>query len=297
MYSNDLKIRAIDIYFKLNSLRKTSYLLKIGKSTIQRWISQLNFSENILNANKLNYIILHIKHLIDENSSITLKKIQLNVFNKFKRKLSVSFIFTIIRRKLKYSYKKINKKLYSGNLNDLFSKQIDFINKIKNIDKNNIIAVDETYIHTNYSHKFGWGKRGKKIIRYIKSNPIKYSIIMAVTNKKIIYFKSYKGNIGRTQFTKFIKFINKNYKKHYIVLDNVSFHKSRSVIDQINKSTNKLIYIPPYSPQFNPIEEVFSQIKRNALNINGKHVLNKFKRSIKLVESKHLKNYFNNSFN
>ena len=43
-------------------------------------------------------------------------------------------------------------------------------------------------------------------------------------------------------------------------MDNVSFHKSKSITNSLINN-NKILYIPPYSPQFNPIEEVFSFVK------------------------------------
>ena len=44
-------------------------------------------------------------------------------------------------------------------------------------------------------------------------------------------------------------------------MDNVSFHKSKRIKDLIEGSNNKILFIPPYSPDFNPIEEVFSELK------------------------------------
>ena len=57
-------------------------------------------------------------------------------------------------------------------------------------------------------------------------------------------------------------------------MDNVSFHKSKRIKELIEGSNNKILFIPPYSPDFNPIEEVFSEMKAfirkyvNPLTIN-----------------------------
>ena len=57
-------------------------------------------------------------------------------------------------------------------------------------------------------------------------------------------------------------------------MDNVSFHKSKRIIELVKSTNNKLLFIPPYSPDFNPIEEVFSEMKAyirryvNPLTIN-----------------------------
>ena len=49
--------------------------------------------------------------------------------------------------------------------------------------------------------------------------------------------------------------------KKVIVMDNVKFHKSKQVEEIITQSGAKLIYLPPYSPELNPIEEMWSKVK------------------------------------
>jgi hypothetical protein len=46
-----------------------------------------------------------------------------------------------------------------------------------------------------------------------------------------------------------------------IVMDNASFHHSERIQQMCAKAGVKLIYLPPYSPDFNPIEEFFSELK------------------------------------
>jgi transposase len=47
-----------------------------------------------------------------------------------------------------------------------------------------------------------------------------------------------------------------------VVMDNLSAHKGDRVRELIEERSCELIYLPPYSPDFNPIEEAFSKIKR-----------------------------------
>jgi transposase len=51
------------------------------------------------------------------------------------------------------------------------------------------------------------------------------------------------------------------YSGYHIILDNVSFHKSKLVLDVLQKMGVTPLYIDPYTPEQNPIEEVFSTIK------------------------------------
>lgn len=47
-----------------------------------------------------------------------------------------------------------------------------------------------------------------------------------------------------------------------VVMDNLSSHKSRAAIHAIERTGAKVVYLPPYSPDFNPIENVFAKVKQ-----------------------------------
>ena len=57
-----------------------------------------------------------------------------------------------------------------------------------------------------------------------------------------------------------------NYTNKYFLMDNIKFHHYKPLKEYIESTQNKIIYIPPYSPEFNPIEEVFSSIKNYIRN-------------------------------
>ena len=48
---------------------------------------------------------------------------------------------------------------------------------------------------------------------------------------------------------------------HVVVMDNVGFHKMQSIQDKIKSTGARLAYQPPYHPELNPIEEMWSMIK------------------------------------
>ena len=47
-----------------------------------------------------------------------------------------------------------------------------------------------------------------------------------------------------------------------VVMDNASFHKSKKIKDLIEKTGASLIFLPPYSPDLNPIENFWANMKR-----------------------------------
>ena len=74
------------------------------------------------------------------------------------------------------------------------------------------------------------------------------------------------GGIDSNKFNEFYnKFIKNKYRDNIIILDNARFHKSKEVIENINNSGNKILYLIPYNPALNPIENLFSQLKSHII--------------------------------
>ena len=57
--------------------------------------------------------------------------------------------------------------------------------------------------------------------------------------------------------------MNFSKQEMLIVLDNWSIHKSKEVMQKLKQISNKITYLPAYTPQFTPIELWFSKIKEN----------------------------------
>jgi transposase len=86
---------------------------------------------------------------------------------------------------------------------------------------------------------------------------------MAITSKETINYTCYTENVNSDIFFEFIKnTIKKLQEKEYtFMFDNVSFHKNKDMLNYIIENGHNYINTPPYSPNNNPIENVFSVIK------------------------------------
>jgi transposase len=49
--------------------------------------------------------------------------------------------------------------------------------------------------------------------------------------------------------------------KSVLIMDNASFHHTERIIELCSNAGVKLLYLPPYSPDLNPIEEFFAELK------------------------------------
>jgi hypothetical protein len=89
-------------------------------------------------------------------------------------------------------------------------------------------------------------------------------------------------------------------QKWSLLIDNARIHYYWKFKNYINKCGNiNIIYNVPYSPESNPIEKVFKEIKNNLKNesINNHNIERKIIRSFNIVKNENIINYFKKSIN
>ena len=80
------------------------------------------------------------------------------------------------------------------------------------------------------------------------------------------------GTVNGSIFKAWLKqdLIPKLPSQSIIIMDNASFHKVQGIKEMIVNAGHQLLYLPPYSPDLNPIEKKWGQVKalRNKLRTN-----------------------------
>ena len=293
----------------MDSIRKVAELLDCSKSSLQRWIEKyfeiksVDRKENKPRESIITKeILLFIKKLIKKNPAITLSKIRKKINKENNIKISISYLFYIIKYKLNITHKQLKQKYYpEKKLATLKTDKINFYKTIIEIGKQNLISIDESGFYLNMSKSLGRCEKGKKCYRTIHKYPfVKFNFICAIKYGKVIGYKLYKkdnGGIDAIKFNDFYnEFIKDKYKNNLLILDNANFHKSKIVKENIQNSNNKIIYSLPYNPACNPIENFFSQLKSHVKNKSPdnfdelKNVIDKVIKN--KIKEEHLKNYF-----
>lgn len=68
-----------------------------------------------------------------------------------------------------------------------------------------------------------------------------------------------------------------------VVIDNASFHKSRKIVELIQAANCRIIFLPPYSPDFNPIEHHWAAVK-NAIRKAAEKVKDFYVAAVQTLE-------------
>lgn len=94
----------------------------------------------------------------------------------------------------------------------------------------------------------------------------RYQILPAYAQDGVVLSHVYQGSTDSSVFEDFIEELL-HYcgkwpePKSVLVMDNASFHHSERIEQMCSQAGVKLVYLPPYSPDLNPIEELFAELK------------------------------------
>ncbi len=138
------------------------------------------------------------------------------------------------------------------------------MDSVSEIDPNDLIFLDESGANlgmtSDYARVEG-GQRAKMPKPFDTGE--QFSIIGAICLSGIVAMmyiaSSVNGSVFKTYIEKLL--IPKLRRGQFVIFDNVSFHKSKELIDLIESVGAKVVFLPPYSPDLSPIEKMWSKIK------------------------------------
>jgi len=111
---------------------------------------------------------------------------------------------------------------------------------------------------------YGWSPMGKRVIDYVPHGHWKTTtFIAALRHDGLTAPMVIDGAINGELFLAYVNqiLLSTLHEGDIVVLDNLSSHKVVGVKQAIESVGAQVLYLPPYSPDFNPIEQVFSKLK------------------------------------
>jgi transposase len=127
-----------------------------------------------------------------------------------------------------------------------------------------LIFLDETWVKTNMTRPWGWGSKGQRIVEYVPHGHWMTTTYLAAMRSTglfapLVVDGAINGDIFRGYVQQHLAPQLKS--GDIVVMDNLPSHKVAGVADAIRSVGAILVYLPPYSPDLNPIEMVFSKVK------------------------------------
>jgi len=148
-------------------------------------------------------------------------------------------------------------------------KQAQYLLDIGGISASQFVFLDEVHCDKrNYERHFGWALSGRRAVRsghYVRGN--RYSTAAAMSSDGVFGVWTQQGAFTSALFTQYVmQCVIPNMNpypgaKSVLVLDNGSIHSKVKLNEIADAFGIKVVVLPPYSPTFNPIENVFSKVK------------------------------------
>lgn len=135
----------------------------------------------------------------------------------------------------------------------------------RDVDARRLIFIDETWAKTNMVRTCGRAPRGERLIDKTPHGHWKTTTLIAALGLDgIRCAATVDGAVNRDIFEAFVEqvLVPALRPGDVVVMDNLSSHKGACVRELIERVGAEVRYLPPYSPDLNPIEMVFSKIKQ-----------------------------------
>jgi transposase len=132
------------------------------------------------------------------------------------------------------------------------------------LDPERLVFVDETWAKTNMLRTHGRCRRGERLRAKAPHGHWKtLTFIAALRHDRIEAPCVLDGPINGNSFTAWVEqFLVPTLKPgDIVILDNLGSHKGKAVRKAIRAAGARLLFLPPYSPDLNPIEQVFAKLK------------------------------------
>jgi transposase len=133
------------------------------------------------------------------------------------------------------------------------------------IDARRLVFVDEMGTNTSLSPLYAWAPRGERAFCSVPRNRGKNTTLLSsMTLEGMGPSLAVEGATDREVFEAYVeRLLAPTLRRgQLVVMDNLTAHKGERVRELIEERGCELLYLPPYSPDFNPIEEAFSKLKR-----------------------------------
>jgi transposase len=132
------------------------------------------------------------------------------------------------------------------------------------VDPKRLVFVDEMGVHTSLAPLYGYSPKGERVRLGVPRNRGENTTLLAsITLGGMGETMAIEGSTNREVFEAYVEhaLAPTLQAEQVVIMDNLSAHKPARVREMIESRGCELIYLPAYSPDFNPIEEAFSKIK------------------------------------
>jgi transposase len=132
------------------------------------------------------------------------------------------------------------------------------------LDPDRLVFIDETWVSTKMARTHGRARRGQRLRMSVPHGHWKTTTFIAGLRRTgMIAPCVFDGPINRDMFEAYVEqiLVRELQPGDTVIMDNLASHKGPAVRAMIEAAGASLLFLPPYSPDFNPIEKAFAKLK------------------------------------
>jgi transposase len=147
---------------------------------------------------------------------------------------------------------------------DVQKKRRRFRREVRQIETKKLVFVDETGVTTPMTPAYARPPRGQ---RAVDSTPASWETVTVIAGLGLDGIRAplaFPGSTDTAVFQSYVEqmLVPELHAGDVVVLDNIKPHLAAGVATAIEKAGARLLPLPPYSPEYSPIEEMFSKVKQ-----------------------------------
>jgi transposase len=304
--------KIIDSYLSGNAPKTIAGVLGLKKGAVYAAIALYNTQNRITKLargrprqRKLTDLQCEqIRSWVDADSSISLVRLKELCLTEFDLEVST----TTIERRIQdfhYSLKRINCQPERRNdeeaLHARATYATSFMQVLATSAHERIFFLDEAGFSVSMRARRGRSLRGTRAVHVVGSIRSRNISLMCAMNKSGIFHYTVQTRAYNTETfsgslrTLFEKMRTESIQNAVLITDNVAFHRTRSVRELVEANGHRLMFLPPYSPFLNPIENLFSKWKeavRRSKPQNEDSLLRLIEEGSSLITAENCDSYF-----
>lgn len=181
---------------------------------------------------------------------------------------------------------------------DLLEMRQSWFDKQLDLDPARLVFIDETWTATNMARTHGRCLKGERLRMGFPHGHRKTTTLVAgLRNTGMVAPLVIDGPINGEWFEAYVGQVLVPTLKpgDVVILDNLSSHKRLAAREIIEAVGARLMFLPPYSPDFNPIEKAFSKLKallRKAAEPTVSDLWDRIGKIVELIDPQEAQNYF-----
>lgn len=132
------------------------------------------------------------------------------------------------------------------------------------IDPERLVFVDETWVRTDMTRARGWCPRGTPLLSPVPHGRWRtLTFVAGLRSRAVVAPCVFDGPMNGHLFTAWVEqsLVPTLRPRDIVVLDNLGSHKGERARQAVRAAGAHLLFLPPYSPDLNPIEMLFAKLK------------------------------------